>query len=91
MNKSLFKQFVFVVSAKIEQFRGEDKLKLIIHEAKDVVWEDGAVAGLPVGVQNVFFKDYVQRLAKDVAKMEEEIGESHEELFGITWNDSLTE
>ena len=85
VHESQFKRFVFVTSAKIDNFRDELQLKLTIHEAKAVVWEEGgATAGVKVGEEGVAWREHVERLVKEVGEMEQEMGESHEELYGIT-------
>jgi len=43
-------------------------------------------------IEWVSWREYVEMLVKDVVEMEEGMGaESHEELYGISRSDSLTE
>ena len=66
----------------METYNERDTIKLTVQEAREVQWGEGE--GLP-------WKEHVTRLANEVVEIEGQIGDSHEELYGFSWKDYLTE
>jgi len=71
VNKIQFTEAVFHVTAKVETYNQSPQLKFNIQDMDQVGWgEEGG-------------RDHVKRRWLDVMRLEEELGVSHEEEFGI--------
>ena len=71
VNKAQFREAVFTVTAKVETYNQSPQLNLNIHNIDQLEWgEEGG-------------RDHMKRRWREVMMLEEELGVSHEEEFGI--------
>ena len=71
VNKAQFREAVFTVTAKVETYNQSPQLNLNIHDIDQLEWgEEGG-------------RDHMKRRWREVMMLEEELGVSHKEEFGI--------
>jgi len=71
VNKVQFKEAMFTVSAKVETYNQAPQLKFTIQDMDHIAWGEESC------------RDHVKRRWVEIIMLEEELGVSHEEEFGI--------
>jgi len=71
VNKVQFKEATFTVTARVETFNQSPQLKFTVQDMDTLQWGDTSGT------------DHVKRRWREIIMMEEELGVSHEEEFGI--------
>lgn len=81
LDKVRFSQMEFLVSARVETFNDQPKLKLNVEEVTPLVYEgEGTTSG----------SSHVRKLWNEIRKMEQQLGLSHEEEFGVDLTEEVS-